>query len=49
MNDLNSLRNSKGTKLYRKAKTLILGGTQSLSKRPEMFAPDIWHMAWHVS
>jgi len=42
MIDLDDLKNSKGTKLYRKAKTLIPGGTQLLSKRPEMFAPDIW-------
>ncbi len=28
--------------LYRRAKTLIPGGTQLLSKRPEMFAPDKW-------
>ena len=42
MSDLNALKNSKGTKLYRKAKKLIPGGTQLLSKRPEMFAPDIW-------
>jgi glutamate-1-semialdehyde 2,1-aminomutase len=28
--------------LYRLAKTLIPGGTQLLSKRPEMFAPDQW-------
>jgi glutamate-1-semialdehyde 2,1-aminomutase len=27
---------------YREAKTLIPGGTQLLSKRPEMFAPDQW-------
>lgn len=27
---------------YRKAKKLIPGGTQLLSKRPEMFAPDSW-------
>lgn len=27
---------------YRKAKTIIPGGTQLLSKRPEMFAPDQW-------
>src|SRR3989344_2648690 len=27
---------------YRKAKTLIPGGTQLLSKRPEMFAPNQW-------
>ncbi|MCA9214935.1 MAG: aminotransferase class III-fold pyridoxal phosphate-dependent enzyme [Planctomycetales bacterium] len=28
--------------LYRTAKTVIPGGTQLLSKRPEMFAPDVW-------
>jgi glutamate-1-semialdehyde 2,1-aminomutase len=28
--------------LYRQAKTLIPGGTQLLSKRPEMFAPRRW-------
>jgi glutamate-1-semialdehyde 2,1-aminomutase len=28
--------------LYREAKTLIPGGTQLLSKRPEMFAPGQW-------
>lgn len=28
--------------LYRQAKTIIPGGTQLLSKRPEMFAPDVW-------
>lgn len=28
--------------LYRRAKELIPGGTQLLSKRPEMFAPDQW-------
>ena len=32
----------KGQKLYKKAKTLIPGGTQLLSKRPEMFLPDLW-------
>ena len=32
----------KGQKLYIKAKTLIPGGTQLLSKRPEMFLPDYW-------
>jgi len=42
MIDIYSLKNSKGPKLYNKAKTLIPGGTQLLSKRPEMFAPDIW-------
>ena len=30
------------SELYRTAKTLIPGGTQLLSKRPEMFAPDVW-------
>ncbi len=29
-------------KLYKKAKSLIPGGTQLLSKRPEMFAPEQW-------
>lgn len=28
--------------LYRKAKRIIPGGTQLLSKRPEMFLPDLW-------
>jgi glutamate-1-semialdehyde 2,1-aminomutase len=42
MIDIYSLQNSKGPKLYNKAKKLIPGGTQLLSKRPEMFAPDIW-------
>ena len=32
----------KGQDLYRKAKTLIPGGTMLLSKRPEMFLPDQW-------
>jgi glutamate-1-semialdehyde 2,1-aminomutase len=32
----------KGQELYRKARTLIPGGTQLLSKRPEMFLPEIW-------
>lgn len=34
--------NSKCQQLYRQAKSLIPGGTQLLSKRPEMFAPDQW-------
>ncbi len=33
---------NKGQNLYKKAKTLIPGGTQLLSKRPEMFLPDYW-------
>ncbi len=28
--------------LYNKAKKIIPGGTQLLSKRPEMFAPEVW-------
>lgn len=31
-----------GQELYRKAKTLIPGGTMLLSKRPEMFLPEKW-------
>ena len=32
----------KNRECYRRAKRLIPGGTQLLSKRPEMFAPDRW-------
>ena len=32
----------KGQQLYKKAKTLIPGGTMLLSKRPEMFLPENW-------
>ncbi|WDE98195.1 aminotransferase class III-fold pyridoxal phosphate-dependent enzyme [Lentisphaera profundi] len=32
----------KSQKLYTKAKKIIPGGTQLLSKRPEMFLPDYW-------
>ena len=35
-------KNGKGQMLYKKAKTLIPGGTQLLSKRPEMFLPEYW-------
>lgn len=31
-----------GQKLYEKAKRLIPGGTMLLSKRPEMFLPELW-------
>jgi len=34
--------NAKGQTLYRKAKKIIPGGVQLLSKRPEQFAPEIW-------
>lgn len=40
--NLNELKNSKGASLYNLAKSLIPGGTQLLSKRPEMFAPEVW-------
>jgi len=33
---------NKGAILYKKAKKIIPGGTQLLSKRPEMFLPDFW-------
>lgn len=36
------INTKKGQDLYNKAKTLIPGGTQLLSKRPEMFLPDYW-------
>ena len=39
---IDELRVSLGVKAYNEAKSLIPGGTQLLSKRPEMFAPDIW-------
>lgn len=31
-----------GQLLYQRAKKIIPGGTQLLSKRPEMFAPNVW-------
>ena len=31
-----------GQQLYQKARKLIPGGTQLLSKRPEMFLPELW-------
>ncbi|WP_460692682.1 aminotransferase class III-fold pyridoxal phosphate-dependent enzyme [Mucilaginibacter puniceus] len=31
-----------GQDLYKKAKTLIPGGTMLLSKRPELYLPDLW-------
>jgi glutamate-1-semialdehyde aminotransferase len=42
MYSIEELKQSTGVSLYRKAKSLIPGGTQLLSKRPEMFAPDVW-------
>lgn len=42
MQKLDELKNNKGIKMYNYAKKLIPGGTQLLSKRPEMFAPNVW-------
>lgn len=36
------MRRNSGAVLYEKAKTLIPGGNQLLSKRPEMFLPNQW-------
>ena len=36
------VKDSECQRRYRLAKSLIPGGTQLLSKRPEMFAPDQW-------
>ena len=36
------MKTQKSQQLYTKAKSIIPGGTQLLSKRPEMFAPDVW-------
>jgi glutamate-1-semialdehyde aminotransferase len=36
------MNNRQGQNLYKKAKTLIPGGTMLLSKRPEMFLPENW-------
>src|SRR3989442_9072949 len=36
------VRSQKGQELYRRAKKRIPGGTQLLSKRPEMFLPEQW-------
>jgi glutamate-1-semialdehyde 2,1-aminomutase len=36
------MKNNEGVKLWNKAKLLIPGGNQLLSKRSEMFLPDLW-------
>ena len=36
-------RSGKSQELYKQAKRVIPGGTQLLSKRPEMFLPDGHH------
>lgn len=42
MYSLDDLKNSQSVAFYNHAKQIIPGGTQLLSKRPEMFAPDVW-------
>lgn len=47
LDNLHIARNSgekmkKGQKLYQRAKQIIPGGNMLLSKRPEMFLPDLW-------
>ena len=42
MYEIEDLSKSQGTALYNLAKLIIPGGTQLLSKRPEMFAPGVW-------
>ena len=42
MSDPDVSNPSTGPRLYEKAKRLIPGGTQLLSKRPEMFLPGGW-------
>ena len=37
-----AVKSSKGIRLYERAKQIIPGGTQLLSKRPEMFLPGLW-------
>lgn len=39
---MKEIKIGKGQELYSHAKTVIPGGTQLLSKRPEMFLPDLW-------
>lgn len=39
---MKTVHHNTGAELYLKAKTLIPGGTQLLSKRPERFLPDLW-------
>ncbi len=42
-NQLKEINNmNKGQDLYKKAKSIIPGGTMLLSKRPEMFLPEQW-------
>ena len=36
------MKMNKGQRLYKNAKKIILGGNMLLSKRPEMFLPNLW-------
>lgn len=42
MAQIDITRDGSGQNLYRQAKTRIPGGTQLLTKRPEMFLPELW-------
>ena len=39
---MSEINTANGQKLYNRAKEIIPGGTQLLSKRPEMWLPDFW-------
>ena len=39
---MEEIQTGSGQKLYNEAKKIIPGGTQLLSKRPEMFLPELW-------
>ena len=39
---MSKIKIGKGQELYKQAKKIIPGGTQLLSKRPEMFLPELW-------
>src|SRR5713101_4757962 len=40
--DVRTALTGTGQRLYARARKLIPGGTQLLSKRPEMFLPELW-------
>ena len=42
MNKIKLNKEGKGQLLYKKAKSIIPGGGQLLSKRPEKFLPELW-------
>lgn len=39
----------RGQELYKRAREIIPGGTQLLSKRPEMWLPDLWPSYYDVA